>query len=240
MGDRQKHRGPHPKDAELFASPFLGELKAAVRDLSWLLTRGYAATSSLKLVGDRYGLRQRQRTAVARCSCGDEQRDARGRCSVSPLEVRGRVLLIDGFNVLTTVEAALSGGVLLNARDGCVRDLASMHGSYRVIEETRPAAELVMRVIGELSPCEVRWYLDRPVSNSGRLRAVLGEIAKRFPVKTEIELVQDPDQVLAAAGPEAVVATADSGILDRCGAWFGLAGFVIKSCLPKASILDLG
>ena len=35
-------------------------------DLSWLLEKGYADRSALKLVGDRYRLRQRQRTADRR------------------------------------------------------------------------------------------------------------------------------------------------------------------------------
>ena len=51
--------------------------------------------------------------------------------------LRGSVeLLIDGYNVLTTVESALAHGLLLIGRDGCMRDLASMHGSWRKVDET--------------------------------------------------------------------------------------------------------
>ena len=38
--------------------------------------------------------------------------------------------------MLTTIEAALAGGVILAARDGAYRDMASMHGSYRKVAET--------------------------------------------------------------------------------------------------------
>ncbi len=56
MPDRRKHRGPHPEDRRLFAPEALPRLRAAAGDLSWLLSRGYAPESSLKLVGDRYAL----------------------------------------------------------------------------------------------------------------------------------------------------------------------------------------
>src|SRR6266404_1471952 len=46
-------------------------------------------------------------------------------------------LLIDGFNLILTLESALGGGVMLVGRDGCYRDMASVHGTYRRVEETR-------------------------------------------------------------------------------------------------------
>jgi Protein of unknown function (DUF434) len=63
--DKRTHRGPHPVDAQLFAPENWPQLQAAVADLSWLLGRGYASVASLKLVGDRYRLDQRQRAASA-------------------------------------------------------------------------------------------------------------------------------------------------------------------------------
>src|SRR5688500_10446127 len=53
MPDHRSHRGPHPEDAGLFAPAVHPTLRSAVADLSWLLTRGYADPSALKLVGDR-------------------------------------------------------------------------------------------------------------------------------------------------------------------------------------------
>jgi hypothetical protein len=36
----------------------------------------------------------------------------------------------------------------------------------------------------------------------------------------------------------AIVATADSRILGRCGPWFSLARFVIENSVPEAEVLD--
>src|SRR5439155_3863328 len=76
--DTRKHRGPHPEDARLFADAMLPRLRAAVADLSWLLTRGYAQPSAVKIVGDRHALDARQRMAVTRAACTDAAREGRG------------------------------------------------------------------------------------------------------------------------------------------------------------------
>ena len=77
MPDKRQHRGPHPQDTRLFAPESLERLQGAVADYSMLLSRGYAPASSLKLVGDRFNLVQRQRLAVMRAACSDHQLEGR-------------------------------------------------------------------------------------------------------------------------------------------------------------------
>ncbi len=237
MPDRRNHRGPHPDDESLFARNEWPVLRGAVADYGWLLSHGYAHGSSLKLVGDRYGLVSRQRTAVGRCTCSDADRASRQERRVGAEALIGRPLWLDGYNVLTTIEAALAGGVILPGCDGAYRDMASMHGSFRKVEETRPAIELIAKVTASLRVEESVWYLDRPVSNSGRLKTILEDLAAEHGRQWRVELVPDPDPVLAEA--EHVVATADSAILDRCKAWFNLAREVVDREIPSARIVDL-
>jgi hypothetical protein len=191
----------------------------------------------LKLVGDRYGLVARQRIAVSRCACSDQEAARRRGCQVGPEALAGRPLRLDGYNVLTTIEAALAGGVVLRARDGAYRDMASMHGSFRKVAETGPALELIGRTLAELGPGSCHWYLDRPVSNSGRLKTAMEELATARGWDWRVELVPDPDPLLAVG--EQVVATADSVILDRCPAWFNLAQTVVARHVPGALVVDL-
>jgi hypothetical protein len=251
--DRRRHRGAHPEDERLFAPEVHPVLREATADLCWLLSRGYAHESSLKLVGDRYALVARQRVAVARCACSDAAAARRRERQVDAGHVAGRLLYLDGYNVLTTIEAALAGGVLLAGRDGALRDMASMHGSYRKVAETVPALELLGEALATLGAAECRWLLDRPVSNSGRLKAIIEELAAARGWPWRVELVPDPDTILAdlavEAGeerlgcatastgavahlPTAVVATADSAILDAGPAWFNLAREVVARCGP--------
>ena len=247
MPDRRTHRGPHPDDARLFAEEVQPVLREALGDLCWMLSRDYPSKSSLKLVGDRYGLAARQRIALGRCACSNTEAVRRKGRQVSPSELEGRPLWIDGYNVLTSIEAALAGGVILSARDGTYRDMASMHGSYRKVEETRPALELLGETVASLGVAECRWYLDRPVSNSGRLKAIMEEVAVAGDWSWSVQLVQNPDAVLcdpagetAEPPPEQlVVVTADSAILDRCHAWFNLARETIDRHLPASRLVKM-
>jgi hypothetical protein len=238
MPDHRTHRGPHPEDGRLFAPeqwPLLGE---AIDDLCWLLGRGYPPESARKLVGDRYNLFARQRTAVERCACAAATGGDRRRRELRAQQLAGRALWLDGYNVLITIEAALAGSVILVGRDGCYRDLASMHGSYRKVSETGPALELLGATILSLRVSHCRWLLDRPVSNSGRLKKVIEDLSAAHGWPWQVELVANPDAELIAC--REIVASADSVILDRCQAWFNLAAETVRQFLPQAYTPNLG
>jgi len=230
--DTRKHRGPGPQDVAWFSPDARPDLVAAVADLSWLFSRGYAEPSSLKLVGDRYRLVERQRIAVLRSACSDEALASRRARQVGLEVLQGRPLRIDGFNLILTLESALGGGVVLSGRDGCFRDLASVYGTYRRVEETQPALDLAARWLSArgIGPC--LWLLDSPVSNSGRLAAMIR--ARGW----QAEIVPDPDLLLVCSDDPVV--TADSGILDRCGPWVNLARLLVEDAVTGAFLVDLG
>lgn len=237
MPDRRRHKGLHPEDPESFAPGQWPALRAATRDLAWLYDHGYKPTSSLKLVGDRYALTERQRAAVSRCACADRSAAARTSRMLPPEALRGEHLQVDGFNVLTTLEVALSGGVVLLGRDGVLRDIAGVHGSYRRVEETLPAIEAVATTLQQLNVHSCEWLLDRPVSNSGRLRAALLAHAARANLEWTVEVVPDPDRLLAAS--HAIIASADGAVLDRASRSFNLARHCLETCAIEALVVDL-
>lgn len=238
MPDRRQHRGPHPEDARLFASCCWPSIQMATVHLSWLLSRNYVITSALKLVGDRFALDARQRLAVRRSACSDAARTRRVQHQAQADQIRGRVLDIDGFNLLTNVEAALGGGVILRGRDGCLRDMASVHGSYRKVAETLPALAAIGEVLATLQPAACIWWLDRPVSNSGRVSQLIMALAGRRNWPWQTQLVADPDPLLQESSN--IVVTADSVILDKTRAWFDLASIVVAEVTPDAWIVPAG
>lgn len=237
MPDKRTHRGPHPSDEKLFAPSEVPALRSAIADFSLLLTKGYAEKSSLKLVGDRFSLTERQRLAIMRSACSDRQLASRSERRVEIQDIAGQSIGIDGYNALITIEAAMSSGVIFNGRDGCFRDLASIHGTYRKVTETIPAVELIGRFLKEIGVTEARWLLDSPVSNSGRLKTLIGELAEKASWNWEIELLLSPDAELIKT--DQIVATSDSVILDGCKKWFNLATEIIKQKLPSARVIDL-
>ena len=237
MPDKRAHRGQHPSDAILFAGDRIPDIQQAVADYSLLLSKGYAEKSSLKLVGDRFTLTERQRLAVMRSACSEEQRASRKSRQLNIVAVAGQEVAVDGYNLLITIEAAMSGGLIFRGRDGCCRDLASIHGTYRRVSETQPAIELIGGFLQQIGISQALWLLDSPVSNSGRLKTMLGELARTNKWKWEIELVTSPDAVLIKG--EKTVASSDSVVLDKCSKWVDLAGEIIKNRIPAAKIIDL-
>ena len=235
--DKRRHRGSHPEDRRLFADDRLSALRQAVEEYAWLRTRGYAEPSALGLVGNRHDLTERQRLAVRRSACSDQALRRRLDTQTAISACCTRPLAIDGYNVLITVESALSGGLILIGRDGACRDLASIHGTYRRVDETLPAVGLIADHLHGVGVTHIVWYLDRPVSNSGRLKELMSEALAGSPSRWEIELAENPDRVLAAC-PDPV-ATSDSWILDRCSVWVNLAAEIIRTHVPDAWTIDL-
>ena len=169
------------------------------------------------------------------CSDDDCRRRATKRCS--EIEVAGKALLIDGFNVLTTIEAALGGAVVLSCRDETYRDIAGLHGTYRRVAETMPALNLLGATLSGLGIGHCHWLFDRPVSNSGRTRRLFLDYASEHEQDWSVELVDDPDPLLKDSTE--IVATADSAVLDSCSRWFNLARLVVETHCPNARIVEL-
>jgi len=266
MPDKRTHRGPHPDDEKLFNSNAISNLRSALADFSLLLTKGYADKSGLKLVGDRFSLTERQRLAIMRSACSDQQLASRNQRRIPIENLSGQPVAIDGYNVLITIEAAMSSGVIFRGRDGCFRDLASIHGTYRKVTETIPAVQLIGNFLKEIGVTKVLWLLDSPVSNSGRLKTLIGELARKndwdgfdssrrmlaeperdkdirlssveaLTAGWEIQLVLSPDSELKRT--ELIVASSDSVVLDGCRKWTNLAAEIITQKLPLATVIDL-
>ena len=237
MSRQPTHRGPAPEDERLLADDQIPVLRTAAGELCWLLDRGYASRSSVELVGNRHSLTERQRMAVARCACSRADAQHRRQLCLDPSHLRGQELWLDGYNVLTVLESALAGGVVLLGRDSCCRDIAGIHRRYRRVNETLP----VLRMVGETATAwglrRCKWWLDKPVSNSGRLKKLILDAARDAGWDMEVELSFSPDHVLAHT--EHIIATSDGIVLDRCHGWVNLARLIIRQQVPRARLLDL-
>jgi len=237
MPDKRTHRGTHPADNKLFSAGKIPTIRSALADYCLLLSKGYTGKSALKLVGDRFSLTKRQRLAVMRSACSDEQLERRISRRVEIAQVKNQPIAIDGYNILITIEAAMSGGLVFAGRDGCYRDLASIHGTYRKVTETIPAVELIQSFLEQAKTGPVLWLFDSPVSNSGRLKMLIEELARDKKWPWRIELVTSPDAGLIKS--EHIVASSDSVVLDRCKKWVNLAAEIIRQKLPNTRIIDL-
>lgn len=231
-----KHRGKHPNDNKDFAMHWFSVFLEAAKDFSFLLGRDYGEKSALELVGNRYQLNKRQQRALSLVVCASDKIEIRKSKAILAQNLEGKNVFIDGYNLLINLEVALSGGFVLVGQDDCYRDMASVHGTYKKVEETLPAIELIDRVLKELKVQHAQWYFDAPVSNSGQLKSLLYEWSTSHLSNWDIELVYNPDTTLVEKN--GIIISCDGWILDRVERFFDLAGYIIQHKIPKAQVLN--
>lgn len=233
-------RGYQASDERDFSHKALRTLHKAAAELSFLLDHDYPRDTSVEFVGNRYQFSARQRLFLQRGVCGEARRAARAQTCLPATALAGQTVLIDGFNVIVPLEVALGGGPLIRAQDGAIRDFAGVSGTYRAVEQTMRALDLLLDTLTRLRVAGAVLYFDRPVSNSGRLAktiddyvAALSSIQPGLPAVRTL-LAEDVDKALAGRG---FVATNDSAVIDRCESWVNLDAEVLGQ-LSGVWILD--
>lgn len=229
-------RGFDEDDYKWFSKEAVTKLKLAQEEVKWLLDRGYKVSSIIELVGGYHQLSTKQRTALQRATASEFQKELRASKLLSYSDANKGCIYIDGFNLIITLEVALSGSLLILGNDGCIRDLAGLRGTYKLIDKTDKALELIGKVFQELKVPKAKFFLDAPVSNSGRLKAKILECSNAWNIPVEVELIPNPDTILSSLDR---VVTADSVILDQCKGWFDLSRKIIEDYIKDAWIVDL-
>ena len=218
-------RGYVPEDEKNFSPSALETMRTASRHIDYLINEGYDLKQASVFVGNHFLLSERQRLAIMRSLATKEQLEARKAKEVTT----GKEIWVDGFNMIITLEVLLSDSVLFRCMDGTIRDLAALRGTYKIILETTAAVRMLLDALKEIKAESVHILLDEPVSNSGRLKALIADIGEEYSFDLDIQIRKDVDRALY--GKENVV-TSDSVILDNCRSWINLT----PRCLKKQAI----
>ena len=219
-------RGFVPEDERNFSPEALQLMRTASRHIRYLINEGYDLKSASTFVGNHYLLSERQRLSIMRSVATNEQISVRKSRQVLADELAAKEVWIDGFNTIITLEVILSDSIFFFCMDGTLRDLAALRGTYRLIPETDRAVKLMLDMLEKSKVRMVRILLDEPVSNSGRLKAKIADIAESYPFELDIRIQKDVDRELYN---RELVVTSDSIILDHCASWVNLAA----QCLTK-------
>lgn len=201
------------------------KFKLAVADMYYLLSREYPARAALALVGNRYEMVKKQQAALLGMVCSEQELQNRRAKELAAGQLKDKILYIDGFNILILLETLLAGGVVFKGLDGCYRDISSVHGTYKQVEQTEAVLLLAGRTLQALGLQQVVWVFDSPVSNSGKLKSYCYELAAKYNFPWEVVLHQHPDQYLIEN--KVWACSADAFVLNECRAWFNLAGYII-------------
>lgn len=211
------------------------DLQRAAIDFRYLLNRGYPRQTILDLVGNRYGLTADERHLLRRGVFSRADSEARRRRKVPPDLIRRQNLAIDGYNVLITVEAGLTGRPLVLADDGFVRDISGLSGGFKASATTDEALRRILGFLREQSPLTTLFLFDAPISRSGELaRKVRGQLAEAG-LPGDAKAVPVPEKVLI--GFPGIVATSDTAVIGRSEQVIDLAGDLLKRERKLRSLL---
>ena len=219
-------RGYVAEDERNFSPEALETMRTASRHICYLINEGYDLKHASVFVGNHFMLSERQRLAMMRSLATDSQLRLRKEKKVQLFQISGQEVWIDGFNTIITLEVLFSDSILLSCMDGTIRDLAALRGTYRLIPETSEAVHLLFDILQEAEVGKINILLDQPVSNSGRLKARIADIAEEYSFGLDIQVKKEVDRELY--GKENVI-TSDSIILDHCISWINL----MEKCMQR-------
>ena len=219
-------RGYLESDDKEFSPSAVEILHKAGEELFYLLNRGYPIKPSSVFVGNHYLLSERQRLALVRAVSPEKSIIQRKQKEISVDALEGREVHIDGFNTIITSEVAFSDSLLLKCMDGTIRDLAALRGTYRLIDKTDIAIKHIGKMLEKSKIGKAVFYLDAPVSNSGRLKMRILELLDEFDFEVQAEVIGDVDSALAKLDN---VVTSDAIILDNCISWINLTRPIIEA-----------
>lgn len=234
MDEKKVRRGYVESDYKEFNKKSLIKLKDAQKDICMLLNRGYQIKKVSTFVGNHYLLSERQRLALVRSTCSKEELKLRKEKELTNFE-ENQTVYIDGFNLIITLEVALSNSTLLKCMDGTIRDLAGLRGTYKLIDKTDRAVNLIGEYLNKHKIKKAVFYLDSPVSNSGRLKIRIFELLDKYEYDVDVELVNNADVVLEKL--ENVISS-DSIIMEKCNGWINVGAKIIEENIAECTYLD--
>ena len=225
-------RGYVDKDEELFGGSQRAKILSAANDARWLMNRGYSAESAITFTSNHYLLTSRQRMAIFRSILNDEDKTTRLKKEILK---PGTEVLIDGLNIIITLETALSHSLVLRGDDGVLRDVAGLHGTYRIIDKTAKAIEQILQTLSNLDVRNATFILDKPVSNSGSLKQLILEISRNFNLEVVVELDMNPDQIFV---DKENVISSDGPVILRSSSWFNLNSMIVRDMIPDTWVFN--
>ncbi|MCT4585660.1 MAG: DUF434 domain-containing protein [Peptostreptococcaceae bacterium] len=227
-------RGYLENEQRDFSEKAISKLKEIGKDLYYLLNRGYYIKNSSTFLGNHHLLSKNQRLALVRSISSKENIKYRLNKEIKD-SLEDKTVYIDGFNTIITLEVALSNSLLLKCMDKTIRDLAGLRGTYKLIDKTDIAIKLIGQTLVKYKASKVVFYLDSPVSNSGKLKLKIIELLKNYDFELDIIIIPNVDSTLEKL--ENVITT-DAIILDKCKSWFNLNRYILEEHLPEYEYVD--
>lgn len=204
------------------------KLTEPAHDIRYLLARGYSISAAIRFVSDHYRLTESERHILVRVVRPPEVATARREKRLACADINGRDVLIDGYNVLITVESMLKDEKLWLGDDGFIRDTRGVFRNYNNTDTTYRAVDKILSFLSEYSVRSVNILLDTQMSKSGQLARYIDNRLSEYSLNGNVRTSRHVDFDLKNAGAGVVVATADGVVIDAAGEVIDIAACLME------------
>ncbi len=161
-----------------------------------------------------------------RCIYSDREARRHKSKLITPNDVQGKYLAIDGYNTLITVESILKDKLVILCDDGLVRDISEVHNKYKSSKWTIRALETMARILSNFKVKEAKVFFDRQISRSGELAALTRNIFNEAKIIGDAETYKKSD--VHTLKWSKYVATSDAVIINKAKGIFDIPANIIK------------
>ena len=152
--------------------------------------------------------------------------------------MKGKQLIVDGYNVLFSLLNYRQGRTLFIATDHLLRDAGSLHGNIRNEPLFLECVNLLMEYLPGQMPASIEIFLDSPVSHSLKHARMISELLVKHHLKGNCHVVRSADWALKQF-QDGIIATSDTVIIEKTGIpVFDLPRNILES-LFNARFIDL-
>lgn len=195
------------------AQKILSRLESPIIEFRFLLDRGYKRTHALRFVGEHHQLESTHRNVLERVVFPEEEARKRKKHLVSAKDLSGQDIVIDGFNILISLDCLKTQAPLFLADDGVYRDIAARKG-IKNLQTIRENLTMLCELFSTLGVNQVLFIFDQQVSRSGEIAALTRAVIKETALVGQGITEPQTDRAVINASEKAVVCSSDRVIID--------------------------
>jgi hypothetical protein len=216
-------RDTHVNSAD-FSGPCLEEkllkekLLKPARDIRSILRWGYPKFPTIRFVADHFQISQEERYILTRVIMPPDRIVSRINKKVACKGIKERDLLLDGYNVLLSVDSLLKKEPMWFCDDGYIRDTSYYFSKSKQAEDLEEALDTILTFLSEAGPKSVVFLLDAQISRSGELAGFIRHKLNECGISGEAKTSKVVDYELKAEGGNSennvILATSDGIVID--------------------------
>lgn len=194
------------------------KLLKPARDIRSILRWGYPKFATIRFVADHFQLSLEERHILTRVIMPPDRIVSRINKKVECTGIKDRDLLLDGYNVLLSVDSLLKKESMWFCDDGYIRDTRYYFSKAKQAEDIEEALNAVLKFLYETGPKSVIFLLDAQISRSGELAGFIRHKMKEYGISGEARTSKIADFELKTEGGSSekkiVLATSDGIVID--------------------------